>query len=151
MSTNISKPQLNNQQKFVFDLLNKYHKYFSDKDKRYRIIVQLFRIFTLLFAMLATIVLGLSGIFTEVIQKNIGLVLTALITFLTGISSFLNLERYWIRNIAIHIDLNILRDSFLFDLNLNNLGKQKLEYYLKQIELMQKKNIKYWKRAIKNI
>ena len=138
--------------KYIYLLIHKYHKYFSKQDKKYRCIVRAFRILVLLFSMINTIVLGMKTIISADGQVVTGLVLSALITFISAVSSYFNFEEYWMRNITIHIDLNILRDNFIFDAKIGRLvEKEELEKYRKTLEELQKKNIEYWKKSLKNI
>ena len=137
--------------KFVADSIIKYHDYFKGKDKKYKFIVQTVKISILLFAMVSTIILGLKNALSENCQINTGLVLSAIITFLTALSSFFNFERYWMRNISIHIELNILRDNFIYEAEANKIDESRLKYYRDQLENIQKNNIKYWEEAIKKL
>ena len=137
--------------KYLWELIDKYHKYFSLKDKIYRRIVRVLKVTLLILAMLSTVVLGLSQIIPINFQVIIGLIISALITFITAISAYFNFEEYWMRNITIHIKLNILRDNFIFDLNVDNLTPQVLNDYKDKMEKIQEENIEYWQKAIKRI
>ena len=141
---------LKKESKYVIDLIIKYHNYFSRKDKILKRIVQILKILTLFLAMSATIILGLSDTLNKTLQTNIGLVLSAIITFITAISSFLNLEKYWMRNISIHIELNKLRDSYIFEAKSNDIDKNRTKFYMDKLDEMQTSNIKYWQKTIKN-
>lgn len=137
---------------YIYSLIHKYHQYFSKQDKKYRRIVRTFRILVLLFSMINTIVLGMKTIISADGQIVTGLVLSALITFISAVSSYFNFEEYWMRNITIHIDLNILRDNFIFDAKIGKLAdREEIEKYRKNLEEIQKKNIEYWKKSLKNI
>ena len=137
--------------KYISDLIFKYHDNFKNKDKKYKNIVFLYKISVLILAMISTIILGLKltdecwGDF----QINAGLVLSAIITFVTVLSSYFNFERYWMRNIAIHIELNILRDNFILDAETNQIDEEKVKFYLDKLNDIQKRNIKYWEDIIK--
>lgn len=137
---------------YIYALIDKYHQYFSKQDKKYRRIVRTFRLLVLLFSMINTVVLGMKTIISVDGQIVTGLVLSALITFISAVSSYFNFEEYWMRNITIHIDLNILRDNFIFDAKIGRLSeKDEIEKYRKNLEDIQKKNIEYWKKSLKNI
>lgn len=137
---------------YIYVLIDKYHQYFSKQDKKYRRIVRTFRLLVLLFSMINTVVLGMKTIISVNGQIVTGLVLSALITFISAVSSYFNFEEYWMRNITIHIDLNILRDNFIFDAKIGRLSeKDEIEKYRKDLEDIQKKNIEYWKKSLKNI
>jgi len=138
--------------RFLFDSIYKYHAYFSSQDKKYRNIVRFLRVFILLLSMANTIVLGLKTIIDADCQIVVGLVISALITFVTAILSYFNFEEYWMRNITIHIDLNILRDNFLFEAKAGKLNNsQELEKYKKALEELQKRNTEYWQRSLKKL
>lgn len=137
--------------KYIYDSIIKYHKYFSGKDKRYRIVVQVLKVIILLCAMASTITLGLKDIINSDIQIATGLVFSSLLTFFTTISAYFNFEEYWMRNITIHIQLNIMRDRFIYDYHSNNLTDEKIKDYQQELENIQNANIRYWKKAIKRI
>ena len=141
--------KLNDEQKAVAELINKHHRYFSARDKRFKNYVYAMKVVTLFLSMLNTVVLGVKVGFCDEIKVSIGLVLSALITFLTAVYSYFHLEEYWMRNISIHIRLNILRDEFLVDISSNRLDHQRLEYYIGQLKDLQKSNIDYWTQAIR--
>ena len=139
--------------KYVADLIVKYHNYFKSKDKKYKNIVYWGRISVLLLSMASTIVLGLKlqNDCWGNAQVNIGLVLSAIISFLTAFSSFFNFEKYWMRNISIHIELNKLRDNFIYEAEANKMDDSRIKFYLDRLDEIQTKNIEYWKDAIKKM
>lgn len=140
---------LNNEEKYVYSLIMKGHNYYRKQDVRYKWIVRVLKVVVLLFSLASTIVLGLKGIFTETCQVNIGLILSAIISFATGISAYFNFEKYWMRNIKCHIRYNIIRDSFVFDIKKSDrLEDDKLEFYKQKLENIQNDNIRYWQNAI---
>jgi hypothetical protein len=139
------------ESKYVADLIIKYHNYFKAKDKKYKRIVSVVRISVLLLAMCSTIILGLKNIICENEQINIGLVLSAVITFLTAMSSFFNFEKYWMRNISIHIELNKIRDNFIFEAEANKIDEERTKFYLKKLDEIQTNNVNYWEEAIKKL
>jgi hypothetical protein len=139
--------------KYVSDLIIKHHDYFKNKDKKYRRIVHWARIAILLLSMTSTIILGLKfkNDCWKNVQINIGLVLSAVMTFLTTLSSFFNFEKYWMRNISIHIELNKLRDNFIYEAEANKIDEDRTKFYLHLLDEIQSKNIEYWKEAINKI
>lgn len=142
---------LSGEGKYLADTIHKSHKYFSEQDKKYRRIVRTFKIVLLTLAMISTIVLGLKEIIQVDYQVVIGLVLSALITFITAISSYFNFEEYWMRNISIHIQLNIIRDSFILEAEAQKIDSTRISYYMGELTSIQKGNISYWEKAIKKI
>lgn len=137
--------------KFVFDLIGKYHNYFSSQDRKFKRRVHWLKILILFLSMVSTIVLGLKSIINIDFQVSIGLIVSALITFITAISSYFNFEEYWMRNISIHIKLNVLRDCFIFDALSEVINEERLRYYEDQLTNIQNENISYWEKAIKRI
>lgn len=137
--------------KYVFDLINKYHNYFSLQDKKFKKIVRFLKVLILFFSMASTIILGLKTIIEINWQVVLGLILSTFITFTTAISSYFNFEEYWMRNISIHINLNILRDYFIFDAKSGVLDEKRLKHYIEELEKIQNNNIHYWEKAIKRV
>jgi hypothetical protein len=142
---------LQEEGKIVANFILKSHDYFKNKDKKYKKIVQLVKVSILLLAMISTIVLGLKNVLSENCQINIGLVLSTSITFLTALSSFFNFEKYWMRNISIHIELNILRDNFIYEAEAKKIDENRLDYYRETLDNIQKKNVTYWEEALKKL
>ncbi len=140
--------ELSESGQYIFKQIQKAHSYFSRKDRLYKKLVRISRIVILLLAMGNTVVLGLKGIINIDIQIVLGVILSALVTFFTAIASYFNLETYWMRNIQIHIELNILRDNFLYDTSAGTLDSSKIEEYKIALENLQKENIKYWSTAL---
>lgn len=135
----------------IADLIYKYHRYFSVQDKKYRRIVRFLKVTLLCLAMISTIVLGLTKWINEDIQITVGLLISALITFVTAISSYFNFEEYWMRNISIHIRLNILRDKIRLDADSGNFSKERAAQYMNDLTAIQQGNISYWKKVIKRM
>jgi hypothetical protein len=142
---------LQEEDKYVVELIIKYHDYFKKKDKKHKKTVQFLKVSIMVLAMSSTIVLGLRDVLCEIYQLNIGLILSAIITCFTAVSSFFNFERYWMRNISIHIELNILRDNFIYEAKAKKIDNSRSNYYLKKLEEIQQNNIKYWKVALKKL
>lgn len=128
----------------VYLQIVKAHDFYSKKDKSYKRRVRIIKVSVLFVSMASTIILGLKSLIDSNIQVNIGLLLSSLITFLTALSSYFNLEKYWMRNITKHIELNILRDEFQFDVLSKKLDSQKIDYYIKKLKCIQEDNKKYW-------
>lgn len=143
--------KINDDGKYLADLIYKYHEYFSRQDKKYRLIVRFLKIIVLLLAMISTVVLGLKTVITDNVQVIIGLIISALISFITALSSYFNFEEYWMRNISIHIQLNIIRDEFVFAIQSDVLDENVLKAYNDKLKKIQENNIEYWKKALKNV
>lgn len=141
-------PNLSNEGKCIADLIFKYHDYFSQKDAKYRRVVRVYKVVILSLAMFGTIIFGLKNLIKQDTQVVIGLFVSALITFVTAVSSYFNYEEYWMRNIKIHIRLNILRDHFRLDAESNKMDASRVKYYMKELDKIQQDNIYYWERNI---
>lgn len=143
---------LNEEKQYIFELIFKYHKYFSGQDKKYRYIVKALRLLVLVLTSVNTIILGVKNYISVDKQILFGLILSACITFFTAVMSYFNYEEYWMRNIAIHIDLNVLRDNFIYDAKAGKLKQEgTADKYREELENLQKRNIDYWQRALKRI
>lgn len=138
---------LDDPQKYVADLIFKYHFYFSKQDKKFKRIVYILKFFTLLLSMLNTVVLGIKMCLSDETRISIGFVISAFASFLTAFYSYFHFEEYWMRNISIHIELNALRDRFIFEAEANKLNDERLGGYLKKLEELQQNNIDYWTNA----
>lgn len=138
---------LDDKKKSLADIILKYHHYFSNRDKKFKKIVYCLKLIILFLSMANTIVLGINICINDEIKISIGLIISALLTFFTSIYSYFHFEEYWMRNISIHIELNILRDDFIFDANANKLSDDRLNYYLKKLKKLQQSNIDYWTNA----
>ncbi|MBQ2967646.1 MAG: SLATT domain-containing protein [Clostridia bacterium] len=143
--------KLTPEARYTFDMIDKYHNYFSNQDKKYKVIVRTLKILILLLAMLSTIICGINDVINSTFHKILGITATSAITFFTAISAYFNFEEYWVRNITIHIELNILRDNFVFDAISNKMDSANLNVYKNKLDNLQQKNIKYWQKAIKHI
>ena len=141
---------LSDKGKCLADLIIKYHNYFSNQDKKYRYIVRILKILVLIISLVNTIILGLKTMSTD-LQVSIGMVLSAFITLVTAIASYFNFEEYWMRNISIHIHLNILRDNFILEAEANEIDDKSIDEYMKKLNEIQEENIQYWQKAIKRV
>jgi len=142
---------LSDEGKFIADLIFKYHKYYRRKDKKFKFFVYLFKISVLFLAMCSTIILGIKFCTGNYYQINLGLILSAIITFITALASFFNFEQYWMRNIVMHIDLNKIRDKFIYEVKTKQMNDQQLKSYMDKLDDIQSKNINYWENAIHKI
>lgn len=138
---------LDDQEKYVADLIHKRHRYFSNHDKKFRKIVYYLKLTILFLSMLSTVVLGIKVCFSDEVRISIGLVVSALTSFFTAIYSYFHFEEYWMRNISIHIELNVLRDEFIYEAQGNKLNEERLSYYLEKLKELQQGNIDYWTNA----
>lgn len=153
-------PSLDSQKKFLMQLLNTKISQLEPKTDRIKNIHYFLRISVMLLSGITTVILGLK--FTNASwwisnYSNIALCVTAIITFLSGLIVFWDLENYWIRNKIMLNKLKELRYEFVFfiegfmegnskdlktflDKFLSNLGDEYWEKFLKDVN--QKQEIK---------
>jgi len=139
---------LSDEGKYVVDLIFKYHNYFRRKDKRHKNFVIFTKIIVLFLAMCNTIVLGTKYFSASDFNISLGLILSAVITFLTAMSTFFNFEQYWMRNILMHIELNKLRDKFIYEAKAKKISGECLDFYINKLGDIQDENIKYWENSM---
>lgn len=139
--------KLDEQEKYIADLIHKCHSYYSNHDKKFRIIVYALKLTILFLSMMGTVILGIKVCISDEVRISLGLIFSALTSFFTAIYSYFRYEEYWMRNISIHIELNILRDEFIFEAEANKLDGERLDYYLKRLREFQQSNIDYWANA----
>lgn len=143
------KRDLNDEEKYLYDLIMKGHAYYSGKDRFYKNVVRTVKVVVLFLSLCSTIVLGMNGLISLEMQVNAGLVLSAIISFATGFSAYFNFEKYWMRNIKCHISFNIIRDNFVYDIKKTKaLSEEQLKSYLKQLNDIQDDNKIYWQKVM---
>lgn len=143
--------ELSDREKVIKNQIIKAHDFYSKKDRYYRRLVRAFKVIVLLLALVNTIILGLGSVICYDIQIIIGVVASALISFFTAISAYFNFESYWMRNIQIHVRLNILRDDFEYYLQSKSLDDKKIERFRKDLKQIQESNITYWEKAMRGV
>ena len=122
----------------------KKHDYFSRRDKHYRWLVRVLKILVLTLTMVITILLGLRGVIEPEVQLNAALVLSAVTAFVSALSAYFNVEKYWVRNVRTHLVLNEMRDNFAIDEAIGSLTKDKLELYRSRLNSISQGNGQYW-------
>lgn len=143
--------ELSDREKVIKNQIIKAHDFYSKKDRYYRRLVRAFKVIVLLLALVNTIILGLGSVICYDIQIIIGVVASAFISFFTAISAYFNFESYWMRNIQIHVRLNILRDDFEYYLQSKSLDDKKIERFRKDLKQIQESNITYWEKAMRGV
>lgn len=139
------------QEQQLADLIYKNHDYYSKQDKHYRKWVRVIKFIILLITLANTIILGVKGILEQEVQVNVGLILSAIISFITALFTYFNLEEYWMRNISIHIKYNILRDEFMLKAKAGAIDQDSIDGFVKTLKSIQEENIEYWQKASKKI
>ena len=131
----------------MYELILKQHDAYEKKDNKYKKLVWGIQGVTFFISMLNTVILGLKGVIAGNGTVVAGLILSAMVAFLTGILSYFNLEAYWKRNVVKHIMLNMLRDKFEDDAEAGKLDDDLLNEYQKKLERIAKSNMDYWEQT----
>ncbi len=149
MSGEAQSDELSSIVDVVEKLILRRHDYYSKQDKKYKAVVSCLKVIIAALSLVNTIVLGIRVALPADIQLSIGLVISAVSTFVAGLLAYYNLEKYWIRNVTNHIKLNIMRDSYRCDKADNRLNEERINDYRKLLEEIETDNIKYWNRVVK--
>nr|WP_299387881.1 DUF4231 domain-containing protein [Allomuricauda sp.] len=127
-----SKLKYSRQRKYMFKLVKLY---------KYPIVV---------LSALSTIALGLQfeghPEFIEW-QKNIALVITAVVTLLTTLLTFWNLEEYWLHNKVIEQQLELLQQKFEFE-KAKGLDQKAIDKIFSEFNSVVGQQNTYWKNAL---
>lgn len=123
-------------------------QYFSWQRKRMFVLVRRYKYSVIILTALSTIVLGLQLELDFVtIQKNTALVISAIVTALTTLMTFWNVEEYWIRNKVIEQQLKDLKFRFEFE-KTNGLTNERLRELSNEYQNITKQQQSYWKGAL---
>lgn len=143
------KAELNAQEKFLFDKILYHHDKISRKNKNLNLFSNLLKISVFILAGSTTVVLGLETEGFEKTAKNLAIVFGALITLLSAILSYLNIERFWMRSITNHLRINKIRDEFVFYYHSDEgLSKERINRIFEELISITNLNIEYWENAI---
>jgi hypothetical protein len=154
------EPSTRTQKRFLLQLLNTKISQVEPKTNRIKNIHYFLRITVMLFSGVTTILLGLKlgdGIVVTRSINNIALVISGVITFLSGLAVFWDTENYWIRNKIMLNKLKEIRYEYVFYLTgnpepnamelrpflekfLTSLGDEYWEQFLKEIKRETEKN-----------
>lgn len=146
-------PSIENQKKFLLQLLNTKISQLEPKTIRIKQIHYFLRISVMLLSGITTVILGLSfsgSKWWSANYTNTALCITAAVTFLSGMAVFWDTENYWIRNKIMLNKLKELRYEYVFfiegdkniqtseiktflDKFLTNLGDEYWEKFLKDV------------------
>lgn len=149
------EPSAHYQKRFLLQLLNTKISQIEPNTDRIKNIHYLLRITVMLFSGITTILLGLKlgdDIILTRSLNNITLIVSALITFLSGLAVFWDIENYWIRNKIMLTKLKEIRYEYVFYLTgkpetrtkelkpfldkfISSLGDEYWEKFLKDIKL----------------
>jgi hypothetical protein len=142
-------PNLNPQEKFLFEKILYYHDKISKRNRNLKFFSYLLKISVFIFAASTTVILGIDKEGFEVIAKNIAIILGACITLISAILGYLNIEQFWMRNITNHLRLNKLRDDFIFYYNSKSgLTDEIIKSIYDDLNLITQHNVQYWENLI---
>ncbi len=111
-------------------------------------VVKKFKYPIVVLAALSTIVLGLElGTCMIVYQKNIALVLGAIITGLTTMMTFWNVEEYWLKSKVIELQLISLKNSFEFEKRAG-IDEDRLKEFFKQYQSIVGQQEELWRASL---
>ncbi len=130
------------------DKLNESINLFTWQRKRMFILVRRYKYSLVALSALSTIVLGLQlDLEFITIQKNTALVIGAIVTALTSLMTFWNVEEYWIQNKVIEQQLKELRFRFEFE-KTSGMDEERLRELSKEYQTIVKQQQSYWKGAL---
>ncbi len=133
------------QERFLFEKILYYHDKVSKRNNRMKIYSNLLKILVFVLAGGTTVVLGIENEGMEVLAKNLAIVFGALITLLTAVLSYFNIERFWMRSVSNHLKLNNLRDHFVFlYYKEEGISKNDLSNLFNDLNNITNQNIEYW-------
>ncbi len=145
----VLKQHPNHKVRFLLSKILKHQQYSQTKSKTLKRTTYCLKFSILALATGTTIVLGLDVAGLQPYAKNIALVLGAIMTFLGGISSFLNIEEYWMRNNATHLQLKSIRDRLIYLTgDLQEIEDSTLQTIIHDYQAITESNIHYWHDAI---
>ncbi|MDN5203147.1 DUF4231 domain-containing protein [Fulvivirgaceae bacterium BMA10] len=132
--------------------LNESISQFSKQRGRMFKIVRYYKYSIVGLTALSTIVLGLQIEDFTVYQKNIALVIGTVVTALTTLSTFWNVEEYWLQNKVIEQQLKSLKYKFEFDKSEKlSISKDRLLEFSRQFQEITNQQQTYWKGALEEI
>lgn len=135
--------------RFLLSKILKYQQYSQTKSRNLKRTTYCLKFSMLALATGTTIVLGLDIAGFQPYAKNIALILGAIMTFLGGISSFLNIEEYWMRNNATNLKLKSIRDRLIYLTgDLQDIADDTLQTIINDYHAITEGNIHYWYEAI---
>jgi len=135
--------------------INESIREFTKRRKRMFNIVRWFKYPLVVLTVLLTITLGLNldgysevlGLNPATAQKNIGLIIGAIITGLTTLMTFWNVEEYWIKNKVIELQLKSLLNKLQFNKTVGT-TKSKINELFKSYQTIIGQQEEIWKSTL---
>lgn len=130
--------------------INKSIDEFSRRRSKMFKVVRGFKYPLVILTAFSTIVLGLELETSDdaIMQKNIALVIGAIITALTTLMTFWNVEEYWIKNKVIELQLVSLKNEFQFESTLKQLDENQIKEYFKKYQTIIGQQEELWKATL---
>lgn len=138
------------QQKLLFELLDRAVEKYQVQSRRLKIISYSLRIITLVLAVASTVLLGLNipndpGYL--IWSRNLALVFGAMSTFAVGLSTFWNLETYWLRSKVLFARVRALRERCQFrQANNGTLSSEEVAQAFDEYRALMDGQIEYWEK-----
>jgi hypothetical protein len=143
-----AKPSLENQKRFFLQLLNTKISQIEPRTRYIKYLHYSLRILIMLASGFTTVVLGLklSG---PLRTENVALIGSVIISFLSSLAVFWDVEHYWIRNKIMLNKLKEIRYEYVFNLSGNaHISHQTMIRFLNQF--LSCLGDEYWEKLLKN-
>jgi len=136
----------------LMDNLNQEIREFQNAVNYFFFGVRSFKYSTVLLAGLSTVILGLdmtgirmpNGLDFTRLSKNIALVIGAVITIISTMAIYWNIEKYWLQNKIILQKFRELREEVEFADKKSQLGATEVNEYCERFKTIKKEFYKYW-------
>lgn len=139
---------LNELTKLLEGKLNTSITEFEKRRRKMFNVVRGFKYPLVLLTAISTIVLGLElGPDFVVKQKNLALIIGAVVTGLTTLMTFWNVEEYWIKNKVIELQLKSLQNKFQFE-KTAGLSEERVKNFFKQYQVILGQQEELWKATL---
>ncbi len=121
---------------------------FTQRRKRMFNVVRGFKYPLVALTAASTIILGLDlGAESITVQKNWALVIGALVTGLSTLMTFWNVEEYWVKNKVIELQLISLKESFEFEKR-QGVTPLRVQEYFQQYQRILEQQEALWKATL---
>ena len=148
-----SDPSQSSQKKFLLQLLNTKIAQVEPQTIRIKHIHYWIRISVMLLSAISTVILGLKINDLQNwpdISSNAALIITAIVTFLSGLAVFWDTENYWIRNKIMLNKLKEIRYEFVFYLeDAKSPEPEEMKKFLNKF--LSALGDEYWEKFLQNI
>jgi coproporphyrinogen III oxidase-like Fe-S oxidoreductase len=135
------------QEKFLFNKLESSVKKYKYESKHLKHWTFGLRITLLLLAATSTILLGWSpenSANYAIWSRNVALAIGAISTFILGVSSFWNVEAYWLKQKVMFARVRALQEKGLYLKSKSELTAEEIEAIFNEYRLMMNDRIDYW-------